>query len=453
MSKKLGTLSKSAFYTFLTQIPTQVFGIISGIFITRILGPSGRGIYAIFYADISLFNTLLGFSITTAIIYFLSSKRMSEPKVLGASLIFSLITMILSVIIFLIWINLPVSDLIFPKGYMNWNYIVWFLTFLLLTQVNTVYSGFFQGIRNFKVVNSVLLINSIINIVFYGCAFTLSYLGLFKVGIFEVLILGLLVLIINTWQWHVNYMKYFSLKIDFGFNWKLEIQPFFRYMGLGHLSMVINFFNYRLVLWVLAYYLNEAEVGIFSLAAGLTQMLTFLSNPLSQVLLPFLSSEDQNQRNKTFIRFARVHFSLIFVIAIFGALISPFLIPVLYGKAFIQSVYPFEIMIFAVVLSCQTKILAGFFMADNKVVINLWATIFGFLLTLVFNFTLIQAYGVIGAAWSSAITYIGIFLFVYLAMIIFANIPTVNIFFITREDIKYAKRKFKSKSGKYNRLL
>ncbi|HIP31151.1 MAG TPA: hypothetical protein EYG86_00170, partial [Crocinitomicaceae bacterium] len=68
----MNSFSKSAVYTFLTQIPTQLFGIISGIFITRMLGPEGKGIYAIFYADISLFITILGFSINTAIIHYLA---------------------------------------------------------------------------------------------------------------------------------------------------------------------------------------------------------------------------------------------------------------------------------------------------------------------------------------------------------------------------------------------
>ena len=62
MSKEANSsngLSKSIQYTIFTQIPTQIFGIIAGIFITRLLGPEGRGVYAIFYADVALFSTLL----------------------------------------------------------------------------------------------------------------------------------------------------------------------------------------------------------------------------------------------------------------------------------------------------------------------------------------------------------------------------------------------------------
>jgi O-antigen/teichoic acid export membrane protein len=90
------SVSKNAKYSILTQIPTQIFGIISGIFITRILGAEGRGLYAIYYADISLFTTLLDFSIITALIYFTASKKITESKIIGIASVFSILTVLLT---------------------------------------------------------------------------------------------------------------------------------------------------------------------------------------------------------------------------------------------------------------------------------------------------------------------------------------------------------------------
>lgn len=437
-------LSKSAFYTLITQIPTQLFGIISGIFITRLLGPEGRGIYAILYTDISLFNTILGFSITTSIIYFLSSKKLSNEKILGVSILFSTISIFLSVLFLSIWLLFPFYTLLFPIGFLKFCYISWFLLFLILTQITTVYSGFFQGIKNFKIVNYVSLLNSVINIILYGFAFLLDYFSIYKIGIFEILYIGLIVIIINTIQWHLAYVKNFNYVFSFKFDWNLDIKPFFQYMGIGHLSNIINFINYKLAIWVLAFYLDEAKVGIYALAGGLTQMLSFISNPLSQVLLPFLSSEDKAQRLKTFIQFSRVHFTIIFLMAIFGIIIAPFLIPLLYGNDFIEAVILFEIMIFPVVLSCQTRIFGSFLLSDNKVNINLYATIIGLFLTVFSNYFLIKNYGMLGASFASSITYLGIFLFLYIVLVTSVKIETKNVFFITKNDIKYVRDKLKN---------
>jgi O-antigen/teichoic acid export membrane protein len=439
-------VNKSVAYTILTQVPTQILGIISGIFITRILGASGRGLYAIFYADVGLFNTFLGFSITTAIIYFLSAKKLTFNKILGISTIISMASIFLSIIILVIWLQLPITELLFPSNYISWEYIVWFLLFLSATQVNSVYSGFFQGVKDFRVVNIVTLINSIINIVVYGSVFIIDYFNFYKIGLLEILFLALFVLLINSLQWQMYFRKQFRYSFDFKFNWATDISPFVKYMGLGHLSNIINFFNYRLVLWILAYYLTDADVGIFALAAGLTQMLTFISNPLSQVLLPFLSSETSNSRIQTFLKFARFHFSLILILALIGAIIAPILIPFLYGAEFNASIIPFEILLGGALFSCQSRIFAGFLMADNKVKINLWATIIGFLLTISFNFILIKNFGIIGAAWSSFITYMGIFLFIYGAMLFYVKIPKYNLFLINWNDISYAREKLKRRS-------
>ena len=441
----MNSFSKSAVYTFLTQIPTQLFGIISGIFITRMLGPEGKGIYAIFYADISLFITILGFSINTAIIHYLASKKMTEEKLLGITVLFSIVTIILSLLILFIWINLPIAEILFPSSHITWPYLLWFSLFLIITQVNTVYSGFFQGVRKFDIVNRILLLNSIFNIVLYGFAFILHQYQIINIGLYEILLIALFVLIVNSFHWHVHFKKLFSYKFTFKFNWQKDIKAFFQFMGLGHLSMVINFFNYRLVLWVLAYYMDNAQVGVFSVAVGLSQLLYFISTPLSQVLMPYLSAENDEQKKIMFTRFSRIHFTIILLLAGVSLIIAPIFIPILYGGEFAQAVVAFNIIIFGIVLSCQTKIFASYFVAIHRMKLNLYATMVGFLCTVVFNFTLIKTYGINGASLAQTITYTGIFLFVFLALVTFVKVGTWNLFFINKSDIEYARKKLRRK--------
>ena len=96
MAKKL---SKSIIQTILTQIPTQLFGIIAGIFITRILTTENRGVYAILMANVNLFITLFGFSMTTVIIYFLASKKLEIKQVLGLNIIAFIAMLLISLIV------------------------------------------------------------------------------------------------------------------------------------------------------------------------------------------------------------------------------------------------------------------------------------------------------------------------------------------------------------------
>lgn len=430
----------------LTQIPTQILGIICGVFITRMLGPEGRGVYAIFYADIALFSTILGFSINTAITHFKASNFFPEKTLISVSILFSIVTILLSFALLIIWLNLPIADLLFPSEHISWTYLLLFSIFIILGQFNTLYAAFFQGARKFDVVNKVLLLNSIYNLIIFGIAFIMHHYMLLSIGVTQVLFMAGLVLLLNAFQWHVHYRKHFTYQINLRVKWQTEIKPFFAFMGLGHLSSVINFFNYRLVLWVLAYYLDHQQIGIFSLGAGLAQLIDFISIPLAQVLMPYLSAETAENRWPMFVKYARLHFSIVLVLGALSVLIAVPLIPVLYGVAFAQSAHVFYMIVGGVILATQTRQIAVFFISSGKIRLNLYATITGFLLTFGFNIWLVRDYGIYGGAIAQTITYSGIFLFVYLALINFTKCNTLNIFFVNRADIEYAKQRLKQKT-------
>jgi len=442
----MSNLSKSTVYTILTQIPTQILGIIAGVFITRILGPEGRGLYAIFYADIALFSTVLGFSISTAITHFRAKEVFTEQTLLSISLLFSLVTIFLSLIVLFIWLNLPFADVLFPAEHITPSYILLFILFVVLGQINTVYSAIFQGSRRFDVVNKVLFFNSIFNLAIFGVAFVAHNYSSFELGLEETLFLAALILVLNGFQWHRHYKKNFKYQLTFNLKWKNDIKPFFAFMGLSHLSGIVNFLNYRLVLWVMAYYLDNGKIGVFSLGVGLAQLLNFISNPLAQVLMPYLSSESDENKVQIFTKFARVHFTLVLFLGLLGIFIAAPLIPLVYGEEFSESSTVFYLIMTGVLFATQTKQIAMFFISVDKMMLNLIATLIGLVLTFGFNIWFIRDYGIYGAAVAQSITYVGIFLFVYIAMLNFTKFRIKNIFIINRSDIQYARQRFKQKA-------
>ena len=428
------SVSKSAIYTILTQIPAQFFGVIAGIFITRILGPEGRGVYALFFADISLLSTILGFSIGTAITFYIANNKITREKTIGISLLFSLVTILLSFLMLAIWLNLPISDLFIPTESLTIPFILIFCFFIVINHVDILFSAFFQGEKRFDIVNLVLLVNSFMNFGFYALLFVLHYFEFYAIGINEVLLTALIVLFLNFAHWNYHFRKHYSYKFSFKFNWKNDIQPFVRFMGLDHLANIVTFFNNRLVLWIIAFYMSNESVGLFALAFGITQLLTMLSNPLSQVLFPVIWSEDAKKHLKTYIVFCRAHFSILLCISIVGFIIAPFVLPIVYGVDFSSSVLPLQIMFLPAIFSCQTKIFTGILFAENKVKIYLFSALAGLVVTLALNFTLIPSFGIEGAAIASSLSFITTFIVVYLAMALNVKLPSNNLFFLTKSD-------------------
>lgn len=442
------SVSRSAIYTLLTQIPSQLFGVIAGIFITRMLGPEGRGVYAIFFADITLLSVVFGFSLGTSITYYISNQRIPKDKIMGLTILFSLATIILSLFTLLIWLKLPFSDVLLPDESLTLPFLTIFCLFVIINQVDLVYASLFQGEQKFGIVNRVLIVNSTLSLLFYGTLFIVDSLGWMSVNIEVVLFTSLLILSFNVLHWHFHYKKHLAYKIEFNFSWKEDIKPFLHFMGLDHLANIVTFFNGRLVLWIIAYYMSDNDVGIFAVALGITQLLTMLSNPLSQVLFPVMWSADASKHLKTYILFSRAHFSILLCCSIIGISLASFLLPLVYGREFTESVFPLQLMFIPAILACQTKIFSGILFAQNKVKIYLFAALVGLAATLILNLLLVEKYGLIGAAWSTSISFIATFIVAYAALISTFELPTNNLFFLSMTDFKQIWGKIASKLKK-----
>ena len=83
--------------------------------------------------------------------------------------------------------------------------------------------------------------------------------------------------------------------------------------------------------------------------------------------------------------------------------------------------------------------------AEGRINTILWATVTGFLCTLAFNFILIKNFGIEGAAVSTSITFLGIFFFIYIALLIVGALPSKNLFILTPENTNDAKKQFKAR--------
>lgn len=441
-------LKKNVFYTFLTQFPIQFLAIITGVFISRMLGPEGRAVYAIFIADVALFVTFFGFSMNSTITYFFSNGFISREKTFGISMYLVLFTVLLFISSIIIILYCGLDEIFFPKNHTTFLMMAWLFITSVFSLINTIFSSMFQGVKNFRAINRVSLINSLINITFFGVYYLLYAFYNFPVNPVFVLVLSTLIIIINTMQWVILFKKYFpGLRPDFNVFKQGIISQYLKYTGTNYLSGVINFLNYRFSLWVVAFYLTQSDTGQYTLAIGIAGMLSLVSTPVGSVLMPYLSSENSTIKKQMFEKYSRICFSILMISAIAGFLLSDFLIPIVYGAQFSPSVILFKIAVIGAVFSAQNRIIATYFMSVNRPNQNLFATLIGLLITLSLSFAIIPWYGSIGAVWVNTITYSAMFIYLYIVYLIEIKKPLKNIFFLNNNDIKNLKNAYEKKQG------
>jgi O-antigen/teichoic acid export membrane protein len=231
-------------------------------------------------------------------------------------------------------------------------------------------------------------------------------------------------------------VKNIGIKPNLQLSLKLDIKPFVKFMGIGHLSQLINFLNYRLDLWIMNYFIEPAQIGFYALAVGFANMITLITLPIVNVITPTLIEKNKVERMILFKSFSQFNFTLVLGASLLLFFIAPVILPFLYGKEFLPSVPLFRILLPGIVFASATKVLALISIAANQLKINLWATFFGLVFTVVFDFILIPKLGAVGASITSLITYFTIFIVLYILLVQKSLLNRQNYFIISVKTIR-----------------
>ena len=441
------SLKRGVFYTFLTQIPSVLLGIIAGIFINRILGPEGKGMHALLQTDIILFALFLGLNINFGLIYFISRESMPKRKLLGiAATIFLLGNVLFGLTLLLLRFFLHPDHLLMPTGQSgDFIYIFLFAGFFM-TLLNSTISGVFQGLRDFRVVNQVTLLNSVMNAAVFGGLFLYLDQVPSKGHLYPILYASLGILALNTLFWVITYIRKVKLIPSFKLKRSL-ISRILQVTLVGYLANLMNLLNYRLDIWILESYKGPLQVGLYALAVNFAQMFWSVSEPIATVLTPYLNNPKEPNKWRKFTFFSRLNFTLVAGAGLVAFLFASILIPVVYGEDFAESVLPFQILLPGILLSCGSKIFAVVAISEDKIKYNLYATAVGLVVTVVLDFWLIPPYGLYGAAIATSIAYSCVFLTVWLLVMVKLKKPFRNYFFLQWEDVKTFKEQLKGRVG------
>lgn len=441
-------ITKSTILTILSQVPAHLFGLLAGVFITRILGAEGKGLYALFNTNMTFFCTIFGFSIINSIVYFTANKKISESRLTTIISILLAVTTVLSVIALIIWINSDYIQLFLPVHHITVNLLIVFIVTILISQINAAFTAYFQGLRDFKIVNKILIINGVYCLAIYGVAYFLHRKDYYHFGLSEVIFLSIIVLLMNTIHWCVYYFKNRKISFAGSSELKADFKQFFEFTGLNHLSLVLQFLNHRLILWLIVVYLDNWELGIYSLSMGLGQLLFLFSNPLTLVLESFLSADKVENRGKVFSRFSRIQFTVVLLVCILAASLGPSVLPLIYGKEFTESAEILNVLLIGVIFACQSSIISSLLLANNQLKYNIVASLIGIITTVGLAPYFFGEYKMMGAAIAQNIAYFAVFVYLLIIIRKQLNVDT-NLFIITRSDIQFIKRQFaKTKSTK-----
>ncbi len=175
---------------------------------------------------------------------------------------------------------------------------------------------------------------------------------------------------------------------------------------IGQLSAVAYFLLLRLDQGLLEYYRGAAEVGVYSVAVYLGEMLWLLPGALTPLLVHSSATHATDpERDRTAAKAVRLGFLVTVAVGVPLLFLVEPLLALLAGGEYAPAAKSFKALLPGIVMFAPAAVLAGDFIGRGKPHWNTQASVLTVVVNVVIGVQLIPEYGAVGAAWSSTIAY------------------------------------------------
>ena len=388
--------------------------------VAKTLGPTGQGYYSLTVAGVLLLASLLGGGMGLAAVPPLRQDKIAPGRMLSAQL--SWVGAMVGLMLVFAWWTTTAGPAEFLKLHVGWNSGWGYLAVLAAAGV-LIFEVFSYDL----LARGRLVIGSAVNgwramghlalvLVIWGVgALTLGL----SVGAFAIAQacggIAALVLVVREFQRPLREKSVLppGKVADSDVPDDLGSRPLWRIIGynlrrgwVGQISAVAYFLLLRLDQALLEHFRGAAEVGIYSVAVYVGEMLWLLPGAITPLLVHSSAADSSDpQRNRRAIKAVKVGVLLTLVAALPLYLLADPLLHILAGGEYAGSGPALRALLPGIVAFAPGAVLAGDFIGRGKPHWNTQASALTVVVNLIVGWQLIPLYGPVGAAWSSTIAY------------------------------------------------
>ena len=391
-----GKFVRETTITFTSGVLNLLLGVGTSVILARLLGPEGRGIYALATLLPSLIVTFGNLGIGPATVYYVARNEFRRQEILGNNVLLSLGVGSVGVLAGLVLI-LFFRETVFPG--VPFGYLLLAL-FLVPVEIFFWYvRRVLLGVQYIKEYNYAQIAQSVLFLGFIA----LALLGL-RAGVTGAIIAGLF-----TWLVVDALVFRLAKKVAGGIDFTLNTSYIRRATTYGiqaHLSNILGFLNYRVDMFLVNRFLGPAAVGLYAVGVGLVEKLWTISQAASTVLFPRVAAEAEEQRLKEFTPLvARTVLWTTGLSALVLALLSRWIVLLLYSEAFLPAVGALQALLVGIVALSAGRVLANDIAGRGRPGLNIYIGIAAVATNIALNLLWIPHYGIVGAAWASTVSY------------------------------------------------
>ena len=377
-----------------SKIVLCILNFAKSVLINRILGPFGKGQYALITLIPKLLTTFGSLGIGVSNVYYTGRGKDSISHIVSTSLVVAVILgFILIGLLFFSIDYIPdsllkdvqnnkilISSLIIPFGLLNI-----FFSSVLLGSDRTKEVGVLWILAPSTLILYLIVLTIFLKTGVMG-AVSAWILSTMSVTVFSVIFIRQRIKI----QFKIN-MHFLKKSLIYGLK--------------AHIGACTQFLNYRLDMFFVQYFLGFTQLGYYSLAVAFSELLWDVPYSVSTALFPKVSSSSMDEASRLTPKICR---NTIFVMIILSICVFAFceiIIRIAYSPVFLPSVVPLRILLPGVIILSISKVLSGDLSGRGMPIYSTRASIASLFLNVPLNFLLIPKWGIAGAAFASTVSY------------------------------------------------
>ena len=379
-----------------TQLILVLFQAANGVITARLLGPRGKGLYAICLLITSVLYLIMTFNIQGALTYFAGRNQYSKSSLfsfacLGALLISLLPAMALPLI--------PQSklDLIVP-GF-SWG--LWGLACIVFPFI--IFTNFLSGLLlGWLMINELNIIKLVQGTT---CLLLTISLLIFLKRTPRIAVISYGLSLLVSAGFFIFYLTRCNISLTTDIPGAMVKQGLI-YSAKGYAGNLFQFFNYRFDVFLVNYFLTPNQVGLYTVAVSAGELLWHFPNSIAGMLFSTVAREHGRYSTQKVAMISRI--TCLMTACAITVLIpcGRGLITVLFGKVFAGAFPSLEWLLPGIFFLGMSKVLTGYFNGNGHPQYGTYSSIISFIVMLGADLFLIPRYGINGAAIGSSLSYI-----------------------------------------------
>jgi len=387
------TIFKNTFWLGVAELIQGGIGFFISIWMARFFGPAVYGQWAFALSFVTLFSVFADFGFSTLTIRELARDKSKSAQYIDDILVMKLILGIITLGLIALFIQFLGKELEIVK-------LVYFLG--IYTVLNT-FASFFQSIFRAnekmeyetlcRIIQSISLLGLVAFFIFKkGSILIISY------AYIGAALTGIIISLIAVWR----YFSKFFLKVDFKTCKEIlkEAWPF-------ALSVFFSAIYFKIGTIILSILKNNQSVGFFYASYNLIMVIFLIPDYLSISVYPYFSQlflKNKKILINSFFKLLKIFFFMGIIISFLIILLSPFLIRIIYGNEYQESINNLQILSVSIIFYFLAYFIGKILFSVNMQRYTLKIQFFSTIISIISNIILVFYFGSLGASFSFLIS-------------------------------------------------